>query len=120
VGGERVVPGSAGLQLAAGVGLLRPEEQVFTAMLDGWRNQQLARNLAFSTINGREKTVAAFAGHADEFPWLWTPTMVDEWLGDLRAVRHLKRATLRAYQEAVRSFCSYITDPAYAWPAACE
>lgn len=120
MGGERVAPGSAGLQLAAGVGLLRPEEQVFTAMLDGWRNQQLARNLAFSTINGREKTVAAFAGHADEFPWLWTPTMVDEWLGDLRAVRHLKRATLRAYQEAVRSFCSYITDPAYAWPAACE
>jgi integrase/recombinase XerC len=120
VGGERVAPGSAGLQLAAGVGLLRPEEQVFTAMLDGWRNQQLARNLALSTINGREKTVAAFAGHADAFPWLWTATMVDEWLGDLRAVRHLKRSTLRAYQEAVRSFCHYITDPAYAWPSVCE
>ncbi|MGH3683963.1 MAG: tyrosine-type recombinase/integrase [Pseudonocardiaceae bacterium] len=120
MGGERVAPGSAGLQLAAGVGLLRPEEQVFTAMLDGWRNQQLARNLAFSTINGREKTVAAFAGHADAFPWLWTPTMVDEWFGDLRAVRHLKRATLRAYQVAVRSFCHYITDPAYAWPSVCE
>lgn len=31
-------PGSARLQLAAGVPLLRPEEQVFEAMLTGWRN----------------------------------------------------------------------------------
>jgi hypothetical protein len=35
--------------------LLRPDEQVFEAMLTGWRNQQLARNLAFSTIEGRER-----------------------------------------------------------------
>jgi hypothetical protein len=40
-------------------------------MLDGWRNQQLARKLAFSTINGREKAVQA--------------------LGDRRAVRNLAR-----------------------------
>jgi len=37
-------PGAARLRLADGVPLLRPEEQVFNAMLDGWRNQQLARN----------------------------------------------------------------------------
>jgi integrase/recombinase XerC len=29
----------ARLHLADGVPLLRPEEQVFSAMLDGWRNQ---------------------------------------------------------------------------------
>jgi integrase/recombinase XerC len=46
--------------------------------------------------------------------------MVDERFGDLRAVRHLKRSTLRAYQEAVRLFCHYITDPAYEWPSECE
>jgi hypothetical protein len=34
----------------AEVPLLHPQEQVFTAMLDGWRNQQLAVNLAFATI----------------------------------------------------------------------
>jgi hypothetical protein len=45
--------GSAGLHLAAGVVLLRPEEQAFAAMLGGWRNQQLARRLAFSTVEGR-------------------------------------------------------------------
>lgn len=40
-------PGSARLHLLPGVALLRPEEQAFEAMLDGWRNQQLARRLAF-------------------------------------------------------------------------
>jgi hypothetical protein len=43
------------------VRLLRPEEQAFAAMLDGWRNQQLARRLAFSTAEGRELAVRAFA-----------------------------------------------------------
>jgi hypothetical protein len=41
MGGE--VPGAAGLHLLDGVPLLRPDEQVFEAMLTGWRNQQLAR-----------------------------------------------------------------------------
>ena len=31
-------PGIARLQLVDGVPLLRPAEQVFDAMLDGWRN----------------------------------------------------------------------------------
>jgi hypothetical protein len=41
VNAEKPVPGSAGLQLVNGVPLLHPEEQVFEAMLTGWRNQQL-------------------------------------------------------------------------------
>ena len=55
---------AAGLVLASGLPLLHPEEQVFSAMLDGWRNQQLARNLAVSTVDGREVKVRAFARHA--------------------------------------------------------
>jgi integrase/recombinase XerC len=43
--GRAIAPGAAVLQLVDGVALLRPEEQVFAAMLDGWRAQQLARNL---------------------------------------------------------------------------
>jgi len=120
MGLDGLAPGAAELHLVGGLPLLRPEEQVFTAMLDGWRNQQLARNLAFSTINGREKVVQAFARHADASPWLWTAQMVDEWLGDLRAVRNLKRLTLRSYQEAVRSLCAYLIDPAYQWSSECE
>src|SRR5919109_4497964 len=89
-------------------------------MLDGWRNQQLARNLGFGTIEGRERVARAFADHVSAFPWEWTPAMVDEWLGDLRSVRRLKHTTVRGYQEAVRSFCGFITDPAYGWAAECE
>ncbi|MFG2563742.1 tyrosine-type recombinase/integrase, partial [Streptomyces sp. NPDC048496] len=120
MGRNSLAPGAVGLHLVGGLPLLRPDEQVFTAMLDGWRNQQLARNLAFSTIEGREKVVQAFTRHADTFPWEWSPQMVDEWMGDLRAVRNLRRSTLRNYQGAIRSFCSFVTDPAYGWAANCE
>ncbi|MFF0613372.1 tyrosine-type recombinase/integrase [Nocardia tengchongensis] len=115
-----LAPGAARLQLVDGVSLLRPDEQVFTAMLDGWRNQQLARNLAFSTINSREKAVQAFTTHADEFPWAWSSQMADEWLGDLRALRNLKRSTLRNYQNSISLFCAYLVDPAYQWATECE
>ena len=46
--------------------------------------------------------------------------MLDEWLGDLRAVRGLRRSTLRGYQEAIRMLCLYLTDPAYGWTGECE
>jgi hypothetical protein len=32
------------------VPLLHPEDQVVQEMFDGWRNQQLSRNLSFQTI----------------------------------------------------------------------
>ncbi|MFJ3926315.1 hypothetical protein [Streptomyces sp. NPDC090022] len=54
------------------------------------------------------------------FPWHWTPAMVDEWLGDLRSLRELKRSTIRSYSEAVRAFCHFITDPLYEWTATCQ
>jgi hypothetical protein len=72
---------------SGGVALLHPQEQVFTAMLTGWRNQQLARRLAFSTVEQRERMVRAFAAHAQTYPWQWTAQLVDEWMTDLRAVR---------------------------------
>jgi integrase/recombinase XerC len=118
--GNSFSAGAVGLHLIDGLPLLRPDEQVFTAMLDGWRNQQLARNLAFSTIEGREKAVRAFTRHADAFPWVWSPQMADEWLGDLRSIRSLRRSTLRNYQGTIRSFCSFITDPTYGWADTCQ
>jgi integrase/recombinase XerC len=118
--GLAAAPGAARLHLADGVPLLRPDEQVFQAMLDGWRNQQLARNLARSTVEGREATVRDFAGYVSAYPWAWTPAMVDEWLGDLRSLRDLKRPTIRSYSEAVRAFCHFATDPLYGWAETCE
>ncbi|WP_243713005.1 site-specific integrase [Actinomadura sp. 6K520] len=120
MGADGLAPGSAKLHLVDGIALLRPDEQAFAGMLDGWRNQQLARRLAFSTVESRQRMVRAFTEHADAFPWDWTPQMVDDWMTDLRAVRNLRASTLRSYQLAVKLFCSYITDPAYGWPAECE
>ncbi|CAM5324551.1 hypothetical protein SCHAM137S_02045 [Streptomyces chartreusis] len=54
------------------------------------------------------------------YPWHWTPAMVDEWLGDLRSLRDLRRSTIRSYSEAVRAFCHFVTDPLYDWAAMCE
>lgn len=113
-------PGAAGLHLVGGLPLLRPEEQVFEAMLDGWRNQQLARNLALSTIEQRMSRLRAFFVHAGTYPWEWLPQHADEWFGDLRSVRSVAHSTMRSYQDALRSFCAYASDPAYDWTAECE
>lgn len=114
------MPGAAKLLVVDGVALLRPEEQVFTAMLTGFANQQLARNLARTTVEGRESTVKAFAAYVNTFPWQWTAAMVDEWLGDLRSLRDLKHSTIRSYGEAIRAFCHFITDPLYEWATICQ
>ena len=118
--GRDGTPGSAGLHLAAGVPLLHPGEQVFAAMLEGWRAQQLARNLAPATAGRREAMVRAFAAHADAMPWAWGPGMLDEWLGELRGVKGLRRSTVRSYASSVSAFCRYVTDPAYGWADQCR
>jgi len=117
---DRSAAGSVASLAAGGVALLHPQEQVFAAMLTGWRNQQLARRLAFATVEQRERMVRAFAAHAQSYPWLWTAQLVDEWMTDLRAVRGVRASTLRGYQIALRLFCSYATDSAYGWPVECE
>ncbi|WP_286132741.1 hypothetical protein [Arthrobacter sp. OY3WO11] len=80
---------SAGRVLDFGaVRFLHPEDHVFTQMLTGWRNQQLSRNLAFGTIEGRERLVTRFQESTNEYPWQWTPAHVDEFFGDLRSIKH--------------------------------
>lgn len=88
-------------------------------MLDGWRNQQLARNLAFSTIDQRERVVRRFMTDVGELPWRWSSAMVDEWLGDRRTVRGLRQSTIRSLSIALRMFCDYLLDPSYGWGDEC-
>jgi site-specific recombinase XerD len=109
-----------GLSLVEGVTLLHPEPQVFEAMLEGWSNQMLARNLSLATTRNRLRQVRAFGDHANAFPWEWSPQLADEWFADLRAIRHCGRSTVRGYQVALRGFCNYLTDPAYGWTTECE
>ncbi len=73
MGDEERAPGADGLHLAAGLGLLRPEGQAFTAMLDGWAAQQLARRPAPGTVAARQRAVRAFAAHVQAFPWGVSP-----------------------------------------------
>ncbi len=85
------------LHLVGRAPLAHPAEQLFEAMLDGWRAQQLSRGLSFSTIDARERAVRRFHVHSNEWPWLWTRGHVEEWSTDLRLHRagqpqHLARA----------------------------
>jgi integrase/recombinase XerD len=104
----------------AGVRYLNPADQIFDEMLEGWRNQQLSRNLAFSTIEQRLALVRGFQAAVNEYPWQWAPVHVDEFFGDQRAERGSKQSTLRSYQNALRTFCNYIGHPDYGWEQLCE
>jgi len=108
------------LVLVSGAALLRPDVQLFEAMLEGWRHQQASRNLAPATIAAGIGVVARFQQHAGEFPWTWTPAHLEEWTTDLRAVRHVTLSTVRSYQKSVRLFLRYVCDPVYGWDRECE
>ncbi len=64
------------------VGLLRADEQVFDAMVKGWRSQMLARGLAIGTIDVRDRILRRFQCFTGEFPWTWRPVDVDDFLAD--------------------------------------
>lgn len=48
--------------------LLHPEAQTVDEMLEGWRDQQMCRNLGHDTISGRIRLVERLVEHAGEFP----------------------------------------------------
>ena len=50
------------------IGLFRADERVFTAMLDGWSAQMLARGLTTETIKQRCQLLERFQRFTGEFP----------------------------------------------------
>ncbi|HVA03007.1 MAG TPA: tyrosine-type recombinase/integrase [Acidimicrobiales bacterium] len=108
----------ARLHLLGGEALQAPEHEMFEALLDGWRSQQLSRNLSFNTIDNSARIVRRFQDHAGSFPWGWTSAEFETWIGDLRKTKRAL-STVRSYELSVRSFLSYACDPAYGWAAAC-
>ena len=106
--------------LVGSVPLLHPEVQTVEEMLDGWRNQQLCRNLDPDTIDDRVGLVRRFIAHTNEYPWSWTPAIVEEFFADLRGIKGRAQSTVRGYQNGLRLFCSYIADPDYGWDRVCE
>jgi integrase/recombinase XerD len=111
---------SGRVHVVGSVPLLHPEAQTVQEMLEGWRNQQMCRNLDHDTIAGRVRLVQRFVEQTNEFPWTWTPALVEEFFSDLRSVKGRKQSTVRGYQNALRLFCSYVSDPDYGWDRVCE
>jgi integrase/recombinase XerD len=118
--GELPVDKSGRVYVVGTVPLLHPEAQTVEEMLGGWRNQQLSRNLDHDTIDARIRLVQRFLEHTNEFPWTWTPAMVEEFFGDLRSIHGCKQSTVRGYQNSLKLFCSYVSHPDYGWDRVCE
>jgi integrase/recombinase XerC len=118
--GRGDLAGAAHLELVSGVVQLRPEDAMFEAMLRGWRAQQTARGLREDTIAPRERLVRRFLAFADEYPWNWGSSQVEEWTQSLVAERRLAPSTIRGYQTDLRLFSEYLCDGRYGWAAACE
>lgn len=103
------------------IGLLRAEDRVFEAMLDGWRAQLLARGLTTAFIQSSCRLVERFQEHSNEYPWTWSAHHVDEFFADRRSgEKTLALSTLRANAGAIRAFCAYLTDSRYGWARLCE
>lgn len=113
-------PGVAGLELVAGVGLLRPDEQVFEAMLAGWATQQRSRYLAEVTVSQRLGMLRRFNRFTNAYPWQWTSADVEEWTTSAIAERGLAHSTVRFNHVTLRLFLDYAGDARYGWPAECE
>lgn len=114
--------GSASTLLAPGVRHLAPEEHAFEKMLMGWAIQQQSRFLKESTISIRRDIVRRFARFTNQYPWEWTAAEVEEFVVSQRTVKGapVASSTARGYQNALRCFMDYVTDPRYEFPAYCH
>jgi integrase/recombinase XerD len=92
---------SGRVYVVGSVPVLHPEAQTVDEMLEGWRYQQLSRNLDHDTIAGRVRLVERFIEHTNEFPWTRTPAMVEEFFSDLRSVKRRKAVDGAALPECV-------------------
>jgi integrase/recombinase XerC len=114
-------PGSARLELAAGVALLRAEDAVLDAMLNGWSKQQRGgRRLTAKTIERRARDVRAFVRFSGEYPWRWTAVHMDEWTAHAMSELRHAPSTIRGRQTSIRIFCDFITSAHYQWARECE
>lgn len=113
-------PGSAHRHLSSSVRFLHEEEVVFDAMLSGWSAQMIGgRALRPRSVSAVLAHTRAFQRFTNEWPWKWSSSMFDEWMAEF-ASRGRALSTRRAYQNAVRSFCSYLCSPHYGWVEECE
>ncbi|MEC5176700.1 hypothetical protein RCH16_001708, partial [Cryobacterium sp. MP_M5] len=116
---DLAAPGVVPAHLRSSIAVLHAEESVWRSMLDGWAAQQVARNLAGSTVEKRRSVAIRFRAFADCYPWSWSALMVDEFFLELRSLKGASHSTVLGYQNALRMFLEYLTDPAYGWSEQC-
>ena len=114
--------GAAHLMLIDGVSYLDPEPAVFEAMLEGWARQQRTRFLKWeATIKPRLSLVRRFAEFTSQYPWQWQSAEFEAFMDHLRTRNPtFSPASGRNYQNHLRLFCEFITDPRYGWMAVCQ
>lgn len=94
---------------------------MFEAMLEGWSDQQLSRNLNKVTIGDRVALIRRFQRFTNEYPWSWRPQELEAFTSDLRSgERPAASSTVRGYHCALRLFLDYVSDPRYSWTGVCE
>ncbi|MFD7137289.1 tyrosine-type recombinase/integrase [Streptomyces sp. NPDC059894] len=114
--------GAAHLTLVDGISYLDPEPAVFEAMLEGWTKQQRARFLKWDgTIKPRLSLVRRFAEYSNQYPWHWQSAEFEAFIDHLRTkTPTFTVSSGRNYQNHLRLFCEYITDPRYGWMSVCQ
>src|SRR6266511_812696 len=80
------------------VGLLRADERVFDAMLDGWRAQLLARGLSTDYIKASCRTVTRFQERTNDYPS--TSTTTSPIAGLIRRRQRCRRCAPRPVRSA--------------------
>jgi site-specific recombinase XerD len=108
--------GALALVAADGAVPVSPGSVLLGEMLDGWRNQQLARRLTVRLVGERERVVRQFVDFTGCWPWQWTAARAEEWL----ASGGWAHPTVRSYQGALALFLDYACDPRYGWVSECE
>lgn len=112
--------GSVSSVFARNVRHMEPEAAAFGAMLNGWELQQRSRFLKASTIGTRRDMVRRFERFTNQYPWQWRSSEVEAFVTSLRSAgRPIAPSTARGYQNALRLFVEYVTDPRYGWPEHC-
>jgi integrase/recombinase XerC len=78
--------GAARLRVVGESFEVSPEHGVFEEMVDGWRAQRLARNLAVATVESGARVVRRFCDEVGRYPWQWTPADLENWVAVSRHV----------------------------------
>jgi site-specific recombinase XerD len=115
------LPGAAHLVLDAKVVHLDEAPAIFEKMVEGWGRQQQSRMLSAGTIEGRLLLIKRFMEFVGQYPWQWAPADVEDWTSSLLGRDEpCAHSTIRGYQNSLRLFMEYVTDPRYAWVEQCE